>query len=278
MATKETKAAKKDFTAHLFAVNLIEKLMEFFKKLMTSNLLEFCRKWLTMLGHIAIIIAAALGLLFALIYAIRRNEFDAFLYGIGWVLLIFVAQYTANKFLDAGNSLIKENPSRLSSNTFLNCFGFIAMIGGAVILILHIIAAIKGAGLTYLLEGIGKFLFLEFLAIVSFNPKEVTIKIEKGNNAGQEAIGIVTFFIKGIMKLVPIIFGAGVILGTVMLFIDGLGLFGSEIGIMGAFARCFGSAWYIFIAAILPFLSYIFFVFFYLLIDLIKAILSIPEH
>jgi hypothetical protein len=274
MVKETTKTGKTVFTAHLFAVNLLEKVVEFFKGVLTSKLLEFCINWAYRIGHFGIIVAACLGFLFALIFAIRSNSFQAFLYGIAWVILIFVVQYTAHKFFTAGKTLIKDNPSQLSSKIFLDCFGFLVLIGGIVMFIVSIIQAIQIGSVTPFLIGLGTFIFLEFIALISFNPLEATINVEEGNSAGKEAIGIITFFIKALMRLVPIFFGVGVAIGTVMLFIDAIGLFGS--GVSVAWMRGNVTAMQILNAALLPFLSYIFFVFLYLIIDLIRSILAIP--
>lgn len=271
---KKTDVIKTGFTAHLFAVNLVEKLVEVFKGFMTTNFLEFCIKWLSRIGHFAIIVAAGIGFLFTLIAAIRSNSFKAFLFGIAWVLIIFVAQYTAHKFLGAGEKLIKNNPTQLASKTFLDCFAFLVMIGGVIAFIMGIVNAVQYKSFQPFIWGLGMAVFLEFVALVSFNPKEITIDIVDDNSAGQEAIGIITFFIKAIMKLVPILFGVGVTIGTVMLLINMFGLFGSNWP--SAYMEGNVTAMQILYAALLPFLSYLFFVLAYLGIDVIRAILSIP--
>jgi hypothetical protein len=271
---KKKEVAKTAFTAHLFAVNLLEKLIEVFRGLLTSKLLEFCIKWASRIGHFALIVAAGLGFLFALIFAIRSNSFQGFLFGLAWVVLVFVVQYTAHKFSTAGETLIKNNPSQMSSKIFLDCFAFLVMIGGVVVFILQIVAAVRFGSFYPFLWGLGAFIFLEFVALVAFNPEEATIEIVKDNSAGQEAIGIITFFIKALMRLVPIIFGIGVAIGTVLLFIDFIGLFGSNFGF--AWMRGNKTAVTILYAALLPFLSYLYFVLAYLVLDVIRSILSIP--
>jgi hypothetical protein len=271
-----SKKSNSEITFHLFAVNLLEKLVAVFKGLLSEDLLAFCIKWLSLLGHFGIIVAAALGFLFSLIVAIKFNDFNTFLMGIVWVLLLFVVQYTAHKFLSSGDELIKSNPSQMASHSFLDCYGFIALIGGVVWFIIALIGLIKGLPFSTFLEGLGTFVFLEFVALVAFNFKVVSVKIVKKNSAGQEAIGIITFFIKTAMRLVPILFGAFVVLGVVKLFIEGLKLFGSNAHYANMTIQL-GIAPSILKAALIPFASYLFFVLAYLLIDLIRSILSIPE-
>ena len=272
--TKTETKTEKEFTFHLFAVNLLEKLVEFFKGILTADLLGFCIKWLERIGHLAIIVAAGLGFVFALIFTMKIDKFSTFLYALLWVLVIFVAQYTAHKFLPKGVTLIKNNPTQMSSKAFLDCLGFLSLIGGVALLIMGIFNAINFKSIEPFLWGLGMFVFLELVALISFNPQEVEISMVEDNTAGQEAIGIATFFIKAFMRLVPIFFGIGVVLGTVMLFISFIGVFGSNFG--GAFMKGMEDAQQILSATLLPFFSYLIFVFFYLAVDLIKAILAIP--
>lgn len=272
----QQKDTNNGITFHLFAVNLLEKLVGFFKGLLTSNLLAFCIKWLKFIGHIGIIVAAGLGFIFALIYAIRANSFFGFLIGLAWVVLIFVIQYTAHKFSDAGEDLIKNNPTQLASQTFLDCFGFLVLIGGVVAFIIALIDLIQGSGFVPFLQGVGIFIFLEFIAMIAFNPKDIAVKMVKSNSAGQEALGVITFFIKALMKMVPIVFGALIVIGTINLFLQGLKLFGDYAPFAwDVITRLIAPQ--IIYAALLPFLSYLFFVLAYLTIDINRAILSIPE-
>lgn len=266
---------KKGGPAHLVMVNLLEKIVSFFQKKMTVGLLDFAVTWLYKIGHFGLLVAAALGFLFTMVFAIKFNSFNAFLMGIAWVILVFVVQYTAHRFSDAGEGLIRNNPTTLSSKAFLDCLGFLALIGGVVFLIMSIVRAIQMESFSEFLFGLGFFLLLEFLALIAFNPSTVSVEVTEGTSAGQEAIGIITFFLKGVMRLIPIFFGVGVVIGTVLLFLSFLKLFGDQ----AAYAMGMGSqnATYILFSGLLPFASYIFFVLYYLVIDMIRAILSIPE-
>ncbi|MCP4220781.1 MAG: hypothetical protein GY765_39500 [bacterium] len=261
---------------HLFVVNLLEKLIVWCKGLMTANLLNFCIKWLSIIGHYAIFAAAGLGTLFSLIYAIKENDFRGFLMGVAGVLLLFVIQYTAHKFSSAGEKQIANNPSHMSSKIFLDCVGFLALIGGVALFIFSFVELIKGMPFIFFLKGVGVCVFMEFVALVAFNFKVVAVGIVEDNSAGQEAIGILSFFIKTVVKLIPILFGALLVLGTVMLVVEGVKLFGKDAKV----------AWDIIYddvgpqilgAALLPFVGYLFFVLAYLVIDIIRAILSLLD-
>jgi hypothetical protein len=271
----KAKSKKSEIKGHLFGIKLVEKFIEFLRSLFSEKILAFMLKWAMVVGHFALIAAAVIGLLFAIIYAIRVNDFYAFLVGIAWFLLVFVVQYIAHRFSDAGENLIKNNPTRLASKAFLDCVAFLFVIAGLVVIIIHLIGLIRTGDFNTFLMGLGIFLFFEFIAMVSFNFKTVTIEIVKDTSAGQEAIGIVTFFIKGLMKLVPLFFGVGVAIGTIMLFVDSFGLF-SDARISSAWISGNANGMSILTAGLLPFIAYIVFVLYYLVVDIVRAILSLP--
>ncbi len=273
MPKKASPKKKKNFD-EFFVVNLLEKLVDIIKKTLSSKVLDFSISWLKKIGHFGLIAAAAIGLLFSFIYAIRINSFYAFLFGIGWVALVFVIQYTAYKFSDAGEKLVKNNPTALSSKAFLDCFGFLSALGGIIIFIVSLINAVRGAGWETFFWGLVVFILFEFFALVAFNPQTASTDIIKEASAGQEAIGIIVFFLKGFMRLVPIIFGIGVAVGTIILFIDFIGVFG--IRAQSVWASGKNTGFMIILAGLLPFFSYIIFVIYYLGIDVIRAILAIP--
>lgn len=279
MATKaKPKAKPQGGEFCLFAVRLLEKFIEFIKGLLTADLLNFSIKWLTKIGHISIIVAAALVFIFGIIAAIRAQAGGGslFLNVVIFIIAIFVLQYTAHRFLPTGDKLIANNPTRLASKAFLDCFGFLAMLAGLVIFFFYIYMAIKLPSLTYFLMGLGAFVFLEFLALIAFNAETVSMEIVKEASAGQEAIGIITFFMKALLRLVPIAFGIGIAVYTVLIFIHSFGLFSdAKFGFAVRSAMLDGSQ--ILIFTLLPFLAYIVFVLYFLIIDVIRSILAIPE-
>lgn len=273
--TKKTKKGSAE--GHLFGVRILEKVYAWVEGLLNVKLLDFSTTWAGRIGHWALVAAAGLGFLFSFIFAIRVNKFDSFLIGIIWFLVVFVIQFTAQRFLGAGQTLIRNNPSRLASRAFLECVAFLSAILGVVVLIMSIVTAIRMGGIMPFLGGLGGFIFLEFLAMVTFHPETITMEIVDETSAGQEFLGIVTYILKAVMRLVPIIFGLGVVILTVYLFIDGIGLFGNEMKTVSAWMKIQMHAPQILTFALLPFLSYIMFVMFYLIVDIYRAILVIPE-
>lgn len=261
---------------HLFIVQIWGKVLESTRNILTPELLEFSSKWLTILGHYSILIAAGLALLIGIVGGIRLESFMFFLMALGFAVGILVVQYIAHRFLKAVQKLIENNPSAMSSGAFLDSIGLIAKIGGIKAFLYNMYPAIKRPSLEFLVIGIALFVLLEFIALVALHPKTVNLDVVDKTSAGQEAIGIITFFIKQLMRLVPIVFGIGLVVSAIILLVHFFGLFTQNYGAVAtrlSFLK--GQDYYQMISVgMIPFTSYIAFVVIYLYIDIVKAILT----
>lgn len=263
--------------ARVWGIAVLEKTLAATRGLLTKSVLGFANRWLYRIGQVGLLAAAALGLVFSLIVAIRLDSFTAFLYGAAWVAVVLIVQYVAHRFAAAGEALIANNPSALSSKAFLDCLGLLAVVAGLIALVLGAIRSIQGAGLRYVLVGGGLFVLLELFAIVVFNPDTVSTETGGKISAGQEAIGIIVLFVKGVMRLVPILFGIGIIAGFILLAVDAVGMFGSEYRLLASWRRGVQAGRVIVASGLVPFLGYLGFVSAYLAVDVVRAILAVPE-
>ncbi len=274
MAVKK-KAANKDSCNWVF--NIIVKFVDAMRNVLSEKLFDFLKKWLLILGNCGFYFASGLALLIGIIAAIRMESFEAFITGLAYALGFFILQYVAVKFVNAGDKLIENNKTGLSSSAFLDSMGLLFMIGGALTLLSNSYIAIKLGTFSPFLNGLAAFVVLELFALLALNPKAITLDVVPDTSAGQEAIGIITFFLKTLMKLVPIIFGVGIVITTVLMFIHSFGLFKEGFAMTIAWARVGADFKTIVGTALLPLIAYIVFVFVFLAIDVVRAILSIPS-
>jgi len=257
-------------------VRLIDCLLDYFKARLSSEFFESNAAWLTKLGNWGLYLAALLGFIYAVCYAIKYDAFSIFLAGIGWVLLVLIAQYTAGKILSTSNNLIKSTPSQLSSTSFVDCLAVIYLITGFLFFFYYVYLAIRIEILEYFWIGLGIFITCEFLAMISMHPQMLNISISKNTNAGEEAIGLLSFFMKGILKLTPIAFGSGIIIGSTNLVIAIYKLISGGDPILTNL-EAYISGIIIITSATIPFLAYIYFLIYYISIDIILSILMLPK-
>ena len=238
-------------------------------------------------GHIAVLIGSALGLVVALINSIRTSTMSSFFVGgVGFVLLIAVAQFSAMRFISAGAGLIATSPTRLNSKSFLECVGLFAVLGAVTVLIGGIIGAIRQDSFLPVIPAVLVAVFLTYFALVALHPAELNVNLEPGASAGEEAISIFSFFSKAGLRLTPLFFCLFTMLGAIatIFSMSERGAMASE-QMLAFIPLPFGSATMagasvgtavLLFGCLLPVLNYLAFLLSYLVIDLLRAQLSIP--
>jgi hypothetical protein len=141
--------------------------------------------------------------------------------GILPIAFILILHYLTGVLFNAGDSLIKSTPSRLSASGLLKAIALVMLLAGfaaaAAGIVYGIIDATKGFSdnwlkvLTKIGGGVLVYLFCASLARLWLKPAQLNIKIGAGNTAGDEALGIMALFSKTMLKVAPIIYGMALI-------------------------------------------------------------------
>jgi len=258
----------------LISVKYGDQFMAFYRQLFSVGRFERVEAVLIQAGHIGLLAVAALGLLAGILIAIKTNTLSNLLYGFGWVPLVLVLQYVAAKFVLAGRVLLRTSPGELSSRAFLDCIGMIGFLLGVVFFILGIFNGIHGENWAIFALGAGLLAVACFFLVLTLNPAMLNIAIRDYSNAGEEAIGILTFFMKVFLRLVPLAYGMGLMVATILIAVSEVQILRGRIG---DFMELGGALFLTIYAALLPFVAYLFFVLYYLGIDVLRAILSLPR-
>ena len=255
-----------------WAIGLIEKGVDWYRNLISEETFNRISDVLVRCGHVALSVVAILSPLFLLIEAARGAGWPFLFLGVTVIFVIGVLHYIADRFLTAGSFLVQSSPSKLRSAAFLDCLALLTEICGFLIFLLCI-AAIPHEGITLLLIGLGVWAVLDGFAYIALRPELVNCEIAEDVNAGEEAIGILSFLVKSSVRLVPMIFGGGSILGAIGVTA------GTVLMIFGKPADlAMGSLVLTIACGLLPFVAYILFVFYHLGLDILLAILSLPKR
>ncbi|HVU17766.1 MAG TPA: GYF domain-containing protein [Candidatus Didemnitutus sp.] len=262
-------------------------LLGLLARLLTPALLKktliFCQRF----GHFAVLAGATLGLVAALVASIQNHTMSSFAKeGVVFVIAVAVAQYSAQRFLNAADTLIAASPTRLASKSFLDCVGLFAALGALGALAGGIYVSIQADQLYPAITGLVIGTFLTFLALIALNPGEANVALEGGASAGEEAIAVFSFFSKAWLRLVPLVFftltALGVI-GIIFSFSDNgrimadnlMTSLGLPVGAIPMAGTSAGTA-VVLLGCLVPVLFYLGFLISYLIIDLLRAQLSIP--
>jgi len=281
-ATKAISKLKevKDVTVYLPHLKLIDKILGFFKKILTPGLLDVTENWLLKLGHLSAVGATLLFILLALIGSIKTDAWEIFFYSLIGIPAMAIAQYIAVKFMGSGKDLISRSPGKIATQGFLDAlvlisvlYGFIALGGGFYFMIKESEPLIFAIGLLLTFGSL-------YIAICGFNPSTVNIHLGDENaSVGEEALGLVSFIIKSYMRAVPLVFGLAITLSFLAMLYFTIDIITEKgyraASAVWACASCFGV---ILFMMLLPFITYIGFVFYYLFIDLFRTILSLDAN
>lgn len=256
-------------------------------KLLTPELLKKSLSLACIVGHFAVLVGCALGLVVAIINASKSSSLSAFFVGgVAFVIAIAVAQYSASRFLNAGAGLIANSPTRLASKAFLDCVALFSSITAIVIVVSGIVLGIRNDTFIPIIPAVLFGVLLTYIALIALHPTEVNVNLEAGASAGEEAISIFSFFTKVWLRLVPLFFCLLTVLGAVgtafsmtdrgaqiceqMMFQIGLP---TTFGPLGGGAAGMVVLLY---GCLVPLLVYLGFLLSYLIIDVLRAILSVP--
>ncbi|MBU0516395.1 MAG: hypothetical protein KJ621_16685 [Proteobacteria bacterium] len=274
-------------------VGLIAKFVELIGKVLGAKFFDATAYFFTLIGHWATLVAAGLWFVFCLIAAIAipSQNLAIFIWplgifklsiaamiiaGIVGAAVILLLQYIATRFLQSGDRLIKSSPSSMASKGYLECVGLLLLISGLVFFIFGIVGLVSGR--------VPQFFFsLAWLVITVYwtcfalNQETVNVQIATESSAGQEFIGILSFWAKSALKLVPIAFGVALTVGAVVLVVSAIMcLVGGNTAISGLVnGNMAGNL--VFWGLLLPLFAYMGFLAYYLAIDLILAILKLPR-
>ncbi len=228
-------------------------------------------------GRYSLYVAMSIWLIFTFIHAIKIDSLDWVLYGVGGVLIALSLQYSAVRLTLAMPRLIRSTPTRMSSAAFLDSFAVIMIISGVLWLAAFTLWAIRYEYLNYFFIGVGIFFGCEQCALLSLNPDALNIRISEEASSGEEAVGIISFFLMLPMRFVPVVFGIGATVGTVGLLACSLYYLKGGESVETAMTYAPVAVGVVFGCAAFPLLMYIYFVFDYLILDVIRSILVIPS-
>lgn len=239
-------------------------------------------------GYALVLVGAVLGFVQSIVTGIRIGSFQGFVssFGAGLVATVAIAvlQYVAFRFFTANDTLVKNNPSRIGSAAFLDCLALVLLVGAFTALVGGLFACIAAVSVVPIIPGLIGAALLLFGAGVTLHPALCNIEFQEAS-AGEEAIGVASFFGKASLVIQPVLFGALALGGTFTICAgffsrstaDSVAAALRDIPAAGLLAGAGGSAFLV-LACLVPAIYYLGFLVLYLHLDLIRAVLGLPRQ
>ena len=236
-------------------------------------------------GQYAVLAGAALTLLYAIYGAIKFNSFAVFLTGLGFIAALAIAQFAATRFLGAASRAIANTPSQISSPAFLECVGLLVLLFAAGTLVGGIVTSIQLSSILPLLPALFTSAALLYVGAVALHPLVVNVEMSVAT-AGEEAIGLLSFFVKTGLKLTPLFFALLAVAGSLAIvagffeagqsFANVIASVLNTVPLPVAVPYGFAGSSVVLFACLIPIAAYALFLLQYLAIDVLHAILSVP--
>ena len=228
-------------------------------------------------GIYALYVAAALVPLGGLLIGMKSNRLTPIMVSLAGGFALLVLQYASQRLLTASESAIQVNASFLSSYAVPDCVFVLTVastLGGALWLLGMAVsdAAVGPAMAAIMLSVVGVF-----VAMVCIQPPGVSVLIKPHCQAGEEALGVLTFFMKMFLRSTPIAFAAAVCYADYKSVEMLWSIFRAAEDVipfvaMGATA----TAGLLFAAAAIPIYAYLVMLLYYVTLDVLSAIVAIP--
>lgn len=237
-------------------------------------------------GHGAVLAGAVLTLLYSIYAAVKQNSFSVFLAGMGMIVAIAVAQFAARRFLHASEIEIANTPSQVSPTGFLDCVGLLSLLLALVTIVGGIITAVEVSSWLPLPPALFLAIGAMYFGAIALHPLLANVSTAD-ETAGEEAIGLLSFFAKAALRLVPVFFCLLALGGCLAImasfFSAGRPLADAISSVLGyaPFMRS-GAAYglapsaVVVFACLLPLVAYFGFLLQYLFLDILRAILATP--
>lgn len=286
--------------------HVFDLLIDFARAQFTTQFIDLTSKIFTLGGHYGLYAAMALLFVFSMFLGVKANQVNTILLGLGGIVILVVLQYVSGRFFGALERLNASTPGRVSSTAFLDCFALLNMLGGLVALLGLAVLAVQTGWLSLILFAIATFILCQYVAVLALNPGALSLTVGADVSAGEEAIGILSFLVKLSLRLVPVAFGVGIVWGSLGLLyacflvlappdeperiMELAGVIGAVLAMtiedpsaseeamrmLPAQASAIKASAILIDSAALPFLAYLYFLIYYLSIDVLRAILSLP--
>ena len=245
---------------------------------LTGQFVDSTVKIFSVCGHYGLY-AAMLGLLgFSLLLSIQTDSVVLVSLVAFELVALAVLQYTAHRLVGPLDRLNRTTGGVISSTALPDCCALLAMVGGLTMLLWTAVAAVQTGQFTMILTGLAAFIVCQCLAAAALNPQSLGIDVTPDTRAAEEALGIITFLMKAGLRLVSVVFGTGVIWGTLNILYACYLVFDGDAGPLVANATALYAATIIIICSALPLAACFAFLLKYLVIDVLRALLAIPAR
>lgn len=262
------------------APHFLDHVLAMMRDLISETWIVTAQRSSVEFGRYAVYASIILNLVLSFIVAVKLSNVNMGLRGTGLVMLAVAFHFSAIKSCGAIAQLLRSTPLRMSSNVFLDSVVIISLAIGIIALGGGTVAWIQTQQILEFVMGIAVFVGCLILSVMLLHPDALGIVISKNAGSGEEAIAILSFILTLPIRFVPATFAVlsvSSIITTLIAFLWAFSLKPNGIDLNGTRITIVQSGMALITCAAYPLLAYLYFVFIYLIVDIIRSILLVPD-
>lgn len=233
-----------------------------------------CRAFATV-GHYALYAAMLAALLFGALLTIKSRAPAPQAESLVTAVLFLAFQYAARRLFEplgrlAGSSVPVAIPAALAHSA-----AWLSLLAGPLVLLASIAGAVASGEYLLPLGGVSGMIVCGFLAAVALHPEALGLEVRPAARIEEEALGAAWFLLKIAARTVHVVFGAGIVVGVLVLAYACIELLVVENWPVAAI-RAAVAQWSLLVLAALPLAAYLVLLAGVLLISVARAALDLP--
>ena len=228
-------------------------------------------------GRYAVYLSILLNVVYYFLSAVKLDRVSIGLMGLGFAAAALVFQYSAVKSCGAISLMLSATTTRMSSTAFLDSLAIMNLVGGIVALVASAVVWMQTEQIATLLIGVAVCVACEQLAMMLLHPRAIGITITPRASSGEEAIAILSFFMMLPLRSVPGVFALGTAISTLGTGYAFYLMLATTNGMPDSLLMAFAFGQMALVCAGFPFAAYLYFAFSYVLVDLVRSILVLPD-
>jgi hypothetical protein len=234
-------------------------------------------------GHYIVTAAGGLGVIYAIYAAVKSRSVGVVISALVLLVGLAFAQFAARHFFRVNQKLLMPTP--VSSSALLECIALLALIVALSTVVTAITVSIEYSTWEPIIPAVLMAAFWVIFGAVALHPETVVVEIGP-SGAGLQVVGLLAFFCKALLRLVPLSFFAVATLGAlaiVLSFFDSAGYVlrmipGEMVPLPGNLGGGgFAGLGAVIFACLLPLVAHLLFILVSLPLDLWRSILTVPE-
>ena len=168
-----------------------------------------------LLGDALLVVAQALALIVSIVAAIKCKEWVYPFYGIAMAGLLLALQYAASRFLEITDAYVNGWRSRIGVGLLSPCLAWVMVIVGFLLVLGGFMQGVRADYWQAFWKAIGACAALDVLAWALVHPGMANVGVENEVRGPAEALDLLALLVKVCLRIVPLVFGLGMIAGVI---------------------------------------------------------------